>query len=212
MRRYDASYLQAKKILDSGKIGTPILYRGYSADAVKFIETSLRFASYSDGQFMDMAIHDIDLMRWFLTSEPVSVTASGGSYLYDVYEKLHDGDNVAAFFQMQNKSMAFLYAGRTAAHGYQVETELICTNGSLRIGGLPNGDLVEVFDSNGRNQIYAQDFEERFQPAFLRELDYFVQTVKEQKVNESNLNDAIRASEIALMATRSFREKKMILF
>lgn len=211
MRRFDPSYLRAKKLIDSGHIGCPILFRGYSADSIKFIDESLRFAAYSDGQFLDMSIHDIDLMRWFLNSEPIKVTASGGSFIYEAFEKYGDGDNVAAFFQLQNKSMAFIYAGRTAAHGYFVETEIIGTKGSIRIGAQPNADFVELLSRQGKSEIYYQDFEERFKIAFQEEISHFIRCILKNDLDKNNLKDAIEASRISLSAAESFRKNETII-
>lgn len=43
-----------------------------------------------------MAVHDIDLARWFTKSEPSSVYAIGGCYAHDEFAKYNDGDNVSA--------------------------------------------------------------------------------------------------------------------
>ena len=58
-----------------------------------------------------MAIHDIDLARWFLQSEPKSIYAIGGCYAHQEFAKYEDGDNVSALMQFENESMAFLLAG-----------------------------------------------------------------------------------------------------
>ena len=70
-----------------------------------------------------MAIHDIDLARWPLQSEPKSIYTIGGCYVHQKFSKYQDGDNVSALMQFKNESMAFLLAGRTAPYGYNVETE-----------------------------------------------------------------------------------------
>ena len=44
--------------------------------------------------------------------------------------------------QFENGAMGFFLAGRTAAHGYNVETEIIGTKGTLRIAGIPQKNHV----------------------------------------------------------------------
>ena len=74
MRRYDPSYLYAKKCIDEGKIGRPILFRGYSVDPNSAIEGALKYAAHSPGQFIDMAVHDFDLASFsnFRSAETLS--------------------------------------------------------------------------------------------------------------------------------------------
>ncbi|NND33659.1 MAG: Gfo/Idh/MocA family oxidoreductase [Saprospiraceae bacterium] len=212
MRRFDTSCLRAKSIIDQGKIGKPILYRGYSADSIKFIKESIRGAAQSAGQFLDMAIHDIDLMRWYLDAEPSQVTAYGGCYAFAIFEQHQDADNVAAFFQMENATMAFLYAGRTAAHGYLVESEIIGTQGIIRVGVQPNADFVEVVNEGGRSQLYYQDFEERFTQAFLAEMKTFCRAIQQYDMSITNLDDSIKATRIALGATQAFKTNELVRF
>ncbi|MDX9801297.1 MAG: Gfo/Idh/MocA family oxidoreductase, partial [Spirochaetia bacterium] len=133
MRRFDESYMYAKKKVEAGEIGKVVLFRSYSQDPEKFINGAIAFAPHSGGQFLDMAVHDIDLARWFIGEEPETVYAIGGCYAYPEFAKSNDGDNVSCLMKFKNDSMAFLFAGRTAPHGYNVETEIIGTKGTLRI-------------------------------------------------------------------------------
>lgn len=134
MRRFDYSYEVVKKKIENGDIGDLILVRSYSQDPRSIIEGTLDYAPRSGGQFIDMSIHDIDLIRWQTGSEPEKMWAVGGCYEFPQYKKWDDGDNVSCLMQMKNQVMAFFFAGRTAAHGSAVETEVIGTKGMLRIG------------------------------------------------------------------------------
>ena len=148
-RRYDASYQYAKQKIDEGEIGQPVLFRSYSVDPESLIESVIPYIPDSSGQFVDMAVHDIDLARWMLKSEPRSIFAIGGCYAHPEFGEYGDGDNVSALMQFENGAMAFFYAGRTAPHGYNVETEIIGVKSAIRIGSVPQKNLVEVMDQDG---------------------------------------------------------------
>lgn len=210
MRRYDPSYLYAKKCIDAGKIGRPILYRGYSVDPNSSIEGALKYAAQSSGQFIDMAVHDFDLARWFLNAEPTSIYAIGGCYLHEEYKQFEDGDNVSALLKFENDAMAFIFAGRTAAHGYNVETEIVGTKATLRIGSVPQKNLVEILDINGVKKECSQSFNERFETAFRNEIQEFVDCILEKRQPEIKAHDGTRASYIAEMATKSFKNNSLI--
>lgn len=212
MRRFDPSYQYADKKIKEGYIGKPVLFRSYSVDPVHAIKGSLAYLPYSAGQFLDMAIHDIDLARWLLNCEPKTVFAMGGCYAYKEFADFEDGDNVSALMQFENDTMVFLFAGRTAPHGYNIETEIIGTEATLRIGSVPQKNLVELLDSTGIRRECSQSFPERFSQAFEDEMKEFLNCIIEERKPEITVYDGIRANYIAELATKSFRENKLIRF
>ena len=210
MRRYDPSYLYAKKCIDEGKIGRPILFRGYSVDPNSAIEGALKYAAHSPGQFIDMAVHDFDLARWFLKAEATSIYAIGGCYLHQEYKQYDDGDNVSALLKFENEAMAFIFAGRTATHGYNVETEIVGTHATLRIGSVPQKNLVEILDKEGVRKECSQSFNERFEVAFKNEIQEFIACIVEERHPEISAHDGTQASYIAEIATESFKNNILI--
>lgn len=210
MRRYDPSYVYAKQKIDEGFIGKPILFRGYSVDPESAIEGAIKFAAHSAGQFLDMAVHDIDLARWLLNAEPKNVFAMGGCYAHPEFGQYGDGDNVSALMQFDNQAMAFFFAGRTAPHGYNVETEIVGTKATLRIGAVPQKNLVEILDHSGVRQECSQNFIERFDEAYLNEVREFARCILSEKQPEVSVEDGLEATRIAIAATKSFQEGQLM--
>ena len=101
MRRYDHSYQVAKKKMENGDIGDVILVRCYSQDPISIIEGTLEYAPRSGGQFIDMSIHDFDLIRWLTGSEVKELWATGGCYEFKQYKDWDDGDNVSGLMKME---------------------------------------------------------------------------------------------------------------
>ena len=210
MRRYDYSYRIAKKKIDNGDIGKVILVRCYSQDPRSTIEGTLKFAPHSGGQFLDMCVHDIDLVRWFTGSEPKNVWSIGGVYEFDLYRELNDGDNVSCMMQCENDAMAFMFAGRAAAQGSNVETEIVGTLGTLRIGSVGSDSLLEVMSKNGVCRELYPDFPERWHEAYTYELTEFVKCVREGRKPEVTVYDGTAASKIAYRCKESFETGKML--
>ena len=210
MRRYDPSYAYAKKKIDAGEIGTPILFRGYSQDPESCIEGAIAYAGHSGGQFIDMAVHDIDLARWLMNSEPKSVWAIGGCYAHPEFAQYKDGDNVSALMQLENDAMAFLFAGRTAPHGYNVETEIVGTKGTLRIASVPAKNMVEILDNHGVRKECSQDFLERFEQAYVDEIMEFVDCIVTGRKPEVTVYDGTKCTEIAYQCKASFESNELI--
>lgn len=210
MRRYDTSYAYAKKKIEEGVIGKPFLIRCYGLDPLKSVKGAIKFAEKSGGLFLDMAIHDIDLARWYLGSEANSIYAVGGCYVCPEFEKYNDADNGAALIQFKNGAIGMLYAGRTCAHGYHIETEIIGTKGSLRIGTVPQKNLVTVFDDNGAVQECVSGFLERFDQAYLAETQEFVNCIIQNRKPDVVVNDGVKSTEIAYACKESFENNKLI--
>jgi myo-inositol 2-dehydrogenase/D-chiro-inositol 1-dehydrogenase len=212
MRRYDDSYAYAKKLIDAGQIGKPFLVRAYGLDPEALVEGAIRFAPTSGGIFLDMAVHDIDLANWFLGGQPKSIYAIGGSYVHPEFGAIGDCDNACAMLQYENGGMAMLYIGRTAAHGYHIETEIVGTKGALRISPVPQKNLVQIFGSDGVLQECVGGFPERFQASYLSELHEFVNCIRERRQPEVKVEDGTLATRIAFAATEAYKEKKIVWF
>ncbi len=212
MRRFDPSYMYAKRKIVSGEIGRIILVRSYSQDPEKFIDGAIAYAGHSGGEFLDMAVHDIDLARWFTGSEPETVYAIGACYAHDEFAQYKDGDNVSALLKFKNESMVFLFAGRTAPHGYNVETEIIGTKGILRIGSVPQKNLVEILDNGGVRKECSENFLERFEDSYVNELQEFVDCIIEGRKPEVTVYDGTKVTEIAYKCKEAFETGELLKF
>jgi myo-inositol 2-dehydrogenase/D-chiro-inositol 1-dehydrogenase len=212
MRRFDESYKYAHDKVAAGEIGKPLLFRSYSQDPEKFIQGAIAFAPHSGGQFLDMAVHDIDLALWFTGSEPETVYAIGGCYAHAEFAQYKDGDNVSCLMKFKNGCMVFLFAGRTAPHGYNVETEIIGTKGILRIANVPQKNLVEVLDGYGVRKECSENFLERFDTAYVNEVQEFVDCINEGRKPDVTVYDGTRVSEIAYTCKSAFEHGDLVRF
>ena len=197
-------------MIEAGKIGKPFMIRSYSQDPIRDIAGAIAYAPYSGGEFLDMCVHDIDLCRWFLEAEPKEVYSIGGCYAFNEFAKYNDGDNVSCLMKFEEDKMAFLFAGRTAPHGYNVETEIIGTDGILRIANVPQKNLLEILGSNGVRKECSQNFLERFEEAYLRELEEFLFCINENRKPKLSAVDGAKAAKIAYSCKESFETKTLV--
>ncbi len=210
MRRFDPSYLDAKARIDRGEIGRIILVRSYTQDPISTIEGTLKFAPHSGGQFLDMCVHDIDLVRWFSGAQPERVWGIGGCFEFEEYRQWNDGDNVSIMLQCDDETMAFMFAGRAAAHGSNVETEIIGTRGALRIAAVPSPNLLEIFDEYGVRKECYQDFVSRWHQAYINEIEEFCRCILDKRHPEVTVYDGTATSRIAYRCKESFEIGEML--
>ncbi|MGI6077885.1 MAG: Gfo/Idh/MocA family oxidoreductase [Fastidiosipilaceae bacterium] len=210
MRRFDHSYQVAKQKIDNGEIGDIIMVRCYSIDPISIIEGTLAFAPRSGGQFIDMSIHDIDLIRWLAGSEPKKLWAIGGCFEFKQYAEWDDGDNVSCLMQCENDCMAFMFAGRAAPHGSHVETEIIGTRGTLRVSAVPTDSLVEVLSEHGVCRECYQDFVSRWHGAYVTIMEEFCDCVLNNRQATPNVYDGTKSTRIAFECKESFLKNELL--
>ncbi len=211
MRRFDEPYQYAKDAIDKGHIGKPYFIRAYSHDCIKVSKRILNFSKGSGGLYIDVAIHDIDLMRWYLGAEAHAAYSGGGCYVFEELKKQNDQDNACAFINFQGGAMGFLFVGRTIAHGYHIETEIVGSEGFLRIGSLPERNNVALFTTEGVRRSWYVNFLDRFGDAYTEEIRSFVQAIHDGQVSPyaATIDDAVQSFSIALACTQSLTEDKL---
>lgn len=212
MRRYDPSYAEAKRRIDAGEIGTPILYRGYSLDPVWVAEYLAERADKNGCWFLDMGVHDYDLARWFLGSEAKSAVACGGAYSFPVFDKTNDVDNGYTLVNFENKSAAFIYVGRTAAHGTHVEGEVIGTKGSIRICADSKVDHIQQYTSEGVLTKAYQSYPQRWEQAFCIELQAFVDSIQSGVQQGPTAHDGTMATTMGITVQSAYVSGELVKF
>lgn len=205
VRRFDASYAQAKADIEAGAIGRPFLVRSQTCDRNDPEGFFVRFAPSSGGIFMDCSVHDIDLARWMLGNPRATrAFASGTIALHPGLADCGDVDNGLAIVEFEGGARAVFYASRTMAHGHETTTEVIGTAGMLSVGVGAQRDRVVTRDAGGVRHRVLDDFFERFGDAFSREMEAFVAACGGAP-SPLTLHDATEATRIGQAITRSLR-------
>lgn len=200
MRRFDAGYAGAKKRMEAGVIGTPIVFKSSSRDPHR---PSLEYANpaSSGGMIVDMGIHDFDLARFFM-GEVASVAAVGGTLAYPELAEVGDIDNAVVTLTFASGCIGIVDLSRSGIYGYDIFGEVLGTSGTIRIGYLRETPLFVMT----KNQV-AHDtvpfFMERFRDAYTVQLQNFVDNLRNDREPPVTIDDGIGALRIALAATRA---------
>ena len=206
VRRFDASYANARAHIEQGGVGRPFLVRSQTCDLLDPTGAFLKFAPSSGGIYMDCSVHDIDLARWMLGSPRATrVFASGTIAVHDELAAIGDVDNGLAIVEFDGGARAVFYASRTFAHGHETQTEIIGTAGKLLVGAGAARDRLQIADVHGVRQLTVADFFERFGDAFLHEMQAFVDACGGHRPLALTLNDATEATRIGQAITRSLQ-------
>ena len=179
-------------------------------DPEAFVDGAIRFCHNSGGIFLDMASHDIDLMRWFMGSDVCEIYATGATFKHPEFRAAGDDETGAAMFKFKNGGIGIVHVGRTAPHGYHVETEIIGTEGTIRVSGVPRKNLADIYDAEGARTECVGSFPERFDEAYQLEMQEFIDCVCEGKQPGVNVYDGTKATEIAYATTEAWKTGKIV--
>jgi scyllo-inositol 2-dehydrogenase (NAD+) len=193
-RRFDVAFVEAKRRVDAGAIGEPLLVLGTSRD-MEWPEGEL--PADTGGFLLDMAVHDYDVACWFLGSRPVEVSAVRQARVYPALEALGDLDNALVTIRFENGGMAATHVSRTCAFGHDIRFEIVGSEGSVFVG-----DAAGVLTAADRGR-FPQDYRERFRDAYRDELAAFVESCLGGELRGASLADDRQAVEVGIAARAS---------
>jgi scyllo-inositol 2-dehydrogenase (NAD+) len=202
MRRFDPGYVAGKRQVDDGRIGTPVVFKATSRDPYR---PSLEYANpaSSGGILVDMGIHDFDLARWFM-GDVATISAIGGTLAYPELATVGDLDNAIATLIFSSGRLGVIDLTRNGFYGYDISTELLGTQGTVRIGYLRETPIL-MMTKNSVAHDTVPYFMERFERAYTLQLQNFAQNVLNDREPPVTVTDGIEALRVALAATAACR-------
>lgn len=200
MRRFDSGYAAAKARVDDGAIGDAVVFKSTSRDPYP---PSLSYADprSSGGLIIDMGIHDFDLARWFM-GDVATVQAIGGVLAYPDFATIGDIDNAVVSLVFTSGRLGVVDLTRNGIYGYDISTELLGTQGTLRIGYLRETPVM-VMTRAGVVHDTVPYFMERFRDAYTAQLENFARNVLDGREPPITIDDGLQALRIAVAATRA---------
>jgi inositol 2-dehydrogenase len=201
MRRFDAGYAAAKKQIDAGRIGTPLVFKATSRDPFR---PSLEYANpaSSGGMLIDMGIHDFDLARWFMGGVR-TVSAIGATIAYPELATVGDIDNAIVSLTFESGKLGAVDLTRSGIYGYDIATEILGLEGTIRIGYLRETPIVILTKANGVSHDTVPYFMERFRDAYTNQLQDFARNVLQDKEPPITIDDGLEALRVGVAATRA---------
>ncbi|ULR55111.1 Gfo/Idh/MocA family oxidoreductase [Streptomyces deccanensis] len=155
MRRYDAGYRRMKRVIDSGRIGAPlIVHCAHRNPTVPESYTSAMAA-------LDTAVHEVDVLRWLLDDEIVStqvVTPRPTSRRF-----AHLKDPQIMLFETAKGVRIDLEVFVNCQYGYDIQCEAVGEEGLVR---LPDPATVGLRTAGQHSTEVPGDWVGRFADAF----------------------------------------------
>jgi myo-inositol 2-dehydrogenase/D-chiro-inositol 1-dehydrogenase len=206
-RRFDAGYVEAKRLVYSGALGTLYSLRLATHDPEPPHEG---YIPTSGGIFRDLHIHDFDILRWLAGSEAEEVYAVGSVRGFDVFSRHGDVDTAAALIRMEDGVVAVLTGGRHDPLGYDVRAEVFGSGDSIAVGLDGRTPLRSVESGMPPPEKPYPNFQARFEDAYRAELRHFLRLARGEAENPCTARDALEALRIAMAADLSLAERRPV--
>lgn len=205
-RRFDKSFQKVHDIVASGEIGRPCILRITDRDP-DF--PAMEFLQASGGIFLDLAIHDFDMVR-YQVGEVDEVFAIGSVLINPALNEFNDVDTDVVSLKFANGAVGAIDNSRKAVYGYDQRLEVFCSNGTAMAD---NEAETTVMKGNTAGFLSAKPpyfFMQRYAPCYVDEVRQFIECVREDKPTPTTGADGRAAVVLGYAAGRSLREKRPV--
>ena len=207
-RRFDAAYVEARRLVQSGQLGRLYVVRMAGHDPEPPHES---YIPASGGIFNDFSVHDFDVLRWLTGQEVREVYADGAVLGFEVFAKYGDVDTAVATLRLQDGTLCVLTTSRHDPLGYDIRTELFGSADSISVGLGPRTPMRSVEPGVPPPAGPAwQMFIDRFHDAYREELRAFLAVAGGEKESACTARDGLEAVRVAVAAKRSLDEHRPV--
>ncbi len=199
-RRFDRNFKHVRDTVQAGMIGDPHIVMVTSRDPAP---PPVSYVKVSGGIFLDMMIHDFDMVRYLSGSEVTEVFTNGVVLVDPEIGKAGDVDTAIVTLKFANGAIGVINNSRKAVYGYDQRVEVFGSKGCITADNeTPN--LTTLYTEGGvmrEKPLYF--FLERYNEAFIAEEQGFVDAVLEDKPTLVNATDGLKPVLIAMAAKKS---------
>lgn len=198
-RRFDADYAAARELLAAGGLGRVRAFVSSMRDERPPPPARLR----GERLLLDAASHDFDCVRWLL-GEIVEVASFGRRDHDGPCDEVGEFDHVVTVARTADGALGTIETSRIAGYGFDCRTELIGSDGTVRIDR-PHIDAVERRGPGVARRLLPRDFHARFAAAYGAQLECFVRVARGEQEPPVDGDDGVAAVRAALAAEISLQ-------
>jgi myo-inositol 2-dehydrogenase/D-chiro-inositol 1-dehydrogenase len=206
-RRFDNSYLKAKKAIEGGELGRILLIKEHNRDPPGPILGWSTNPAKSGGIFLDTVSHDFDAVRWLTGSEIIRVYAEGEALVYEDLKKNRDFDTTMVVMKLANGAVACVDACYNTVYGFDARLEVLGTKGAVSVD-MGERTFAHVYTSQGTSNEFFDSYATRWAQAYRDELADFADCIRTGADVKVGIAEGVAALKIGLAARASFEQGK----
>ncbi|MBQ3150952.1 MAG: inositol 2-dehydrogenase [Clostridia bacterium] len=206
-RRFDHNFMGAREAVKNGKIGEldvlKICSRDPGAPPVEYVKVS-------GGIFLDMTIHDFDMVRFMSGEEVEEVFAYGAVRVDPAIGEAGDIDTAVISMKLTNGAIAVIDNSREASYGYDQRVEAFGRLGQVAVSNDTQSTAV-ISDADG---VHAEKplyfFLQRYMQAYVDEVSEFIDCIINDKDVNVGIECGLQPVLIGLAAKKSLSENRPV--
>ena len=200
-RRFDRNFKHVHDVVKNGGIGDVQIVKVTSRDPEA---PPISYVKGSGGIFVDMTIHDFDMVRYLSGSEVEEVSTFGACLVDPEIGKAGDVDTCIINLKFANGALGVIDNSRQAVYGYDQRIEVFGSKGMISAENeTPNNTTYYTADG-----VYREKplwfFLERYNDAFIQEETEFVKACLEDTETPVGSFDGLQPVRIAIAAKKSW--------
>lgn len=206
-RRFDHNFMAVKKAIQDGKIGDPHILKITSRDPNP---PTAEYAAVSGGMFLDMTIHDFDMVRYLLDCDAEEIFVEAAVLVDPKIGEAGDVDTAIITMKMKNGCIAMIDNSRKAVYGYDQRAEAFGSKGMAST----SNDTLSTLVISGEEGIVGEKplyfFLERYMNSFANEVNQFVDAIINNKETPVGVMDGLKPVLMGIAAKKSVLERRVV--
>ncbi|MEB0040857.1 MULTISPECIES: Gfo/Idh/MocA family oxidoreductase [unclassified Pseudomonas] len=186
MRPYDEGYRALKAVIDSGQIGEPLML--HCAHRNPTVGENYK----TDMAITDTLIHEIDVLRWLLDDDYVSVQVVFPRKTGKAFAHLKDPQIILLETAKGTRIDVEVFVN--CQYGYDIQCEVV---GETGIARLPEPSQVQLRSGAKLSSAILMDWKDRFIAAYDVELQAFIDSVRIGQIGGPSAWDGYAAAVTA---------------
>lgn len=200
-RRFDRNFKHVHDVVKNGGVGDVQIVKVTSRDPEA---PPISYVKGSGGIFVDMTIHDFDMVRYLSGSEVEEVSTFGACLVDPEIGKAGDVDTCIINLRFRNGALGVIDNSRQAVYGYDQRIEVFGSKGCITADNETANNTTYYTADGVMKEKPLWFFLERYNDAFIQEETEFVKACLEDTETPVGSFDGLQPVRIAIAAKKSW--------
>ncbi len=206
-RRFDHNFAAVRKAVTDGKIGETHIIKVTSRDPEP---PSAEYAAVSGGMFLDMTIHDFDMVRFLAGCDAEEIYVQSAVLVDPAIGEAGDVDTAVITIKMENGAIAVIDNSRRAAYGYDQRAEVFGSKGMAATSNDTASSVVLSTDAGVTGEKPLYFFLERYMQSFATEVGCFIDAIENDTDTPLGVEDGLKPVLMGIAAKKSVEEHRPV--
>ncbi len=206
-RRFDHNFEAVRDAVAAGKIGDTHIIKITSRDPEP---PCADYVKVSGGMFLDMTIHDFDMVRFLAGFNAAEVYVEAAVLVDPAIGEAGDVDTAVITLKMENGAIAVIDNSRQAVYGYDQRAEVFGSKGMVATGNdTASAAVISNVDGvTGEKPLHF--FLERYMDAYAKEIKCFIEAIENDTETPLGVDDGLQPVLMGLAAKKSLEEHRPV--